>query len=90
MAKKTKKEKLIAEYRRKLSQISNPAASYNPSPVSQRYVLPEIKSSSSIVATSSLILPDSELLAIKKDLLITIILALAAFTLQLVIWKFVG
>lgn len=83
MAKKTKKEKLIAEYRRKLSQIANPVISVNPAPIN-------FKPRSNITNTSSLALPDNELLAIKKDLLMTVILALGAFVLQIVVWKVVG
>jgi len=84
MPKKTKKEKLIAQYRKKLQQLEStpiqPIASSN-------YILPKDVPKRDVIPTA-LALDKNEFLAIQKDLVKTLIVICLFFGVELVIWKF--
>lgn len=96
MPKKTKKEKLIAQYRRKLQQLEGTpiqpivhataqhiATNFSP------YALPkDVSKREETVAT--LALPVNEFLGIKKDLVKTLIVIVLFFSIELVVWKVFG
>ena len=98
MPKRTKKEKIIAEYRRKLTGISSrPEAiksdtqrevtQKNHSP-SATFTLTNISSSHEHHDTISL--DPKEFLAIKKDLLTTLGITIFIFIGQIAIWRMMG
>jgi len=98
MPKKTKREKIIAEYRRKISIVSSLPDSAEPS----REHLPT-QSSSVFTPTFTLkqsaprnethdvlTLDPQEFLAIKKDLMMTLALTVCILIGQIIIWRVVG
>jgi hypothetical protein len=96
MPKKTKKEKLIAQYRRKLQQLEGAPiqptihATGQPMPTSfSSYVLPkDIPKHEETITT--LALPVNEFLGIKKDLIKTLIVICLFFSIELALWKIFG
>lgn len=96
MPKKTKKEKLIAQYRRKLQQLEGtpiqPTIHTTTQPVSTNfstYVLPKDVLKREVTPTT-LALPANEFLGIKKDLVKTLIVICLFFSIELVLWKLFG
>lgn len=96
MPKKTKKEKLIAQYRRKLQQLEGtpvqPILHTTVEPVSihaSQYVLPknQLKREE---APMTLALPANEFSGIKKDLIKTLIVICLFFVIEITLWKLIG
>jgi hypothetical protein len=95
MPKKTKKEKIIAEYRRKLSTTSISSAKIVSDPIhtpiestsvfTQTFSLKQTKQKNN--SYESLMLEPQEFMAIKKDLIITLALTLFILIGQVGIWK---
>ena len=83
MPKKTKKAKLIAEYRRKLQQLDVPPI--QPA-IQTNYVLPKDVSKREITPTT-ITLPINEFLGIKKDLTKTVIVICIFFGIEVTLWK---
>ena len=86
MPKKTKKEKLIAQYRRKLQQLEG--TPIQPT-VSSTYVLPKDVLKREVTPTT-LALDKNEFLAIQKDLVKTLIIICFFFGIEFALWKLVG
>jgi len=86
MPKKTKKEKLIAQYRRKLQQLEG--APIQPI-VSSNYILPKDVPKREVTPIT-LALPDNEFLGIKKDLIKTLIVICLFFSIEFMLWKLFG
>jgi len=86
MPKKTKKEKLIAEYRRKLQQLEGHPVQPT---VSSTYVLPKDIPKQHATPTT-LALPANEFSGIKKDLIKTLIVICLFFSIEFVLWKLFG
>ena len=86
MPKKSKKEKLIAQYRRKLQQLDVAPVQ---STIQTSYVLPKdiSKRDGTPIAIA---LPINEFLGIKKDLIKTVIVICIFFSIELVFWKVFG
>lgn len=91
MPKKTKKEKIIAAYRRKLSSISSHVSNET-----RKHELPQTTSVQYSFTNqqagykqkeSSVTLNPQEFLAIKKDLLTTLGITIFIFIGQIAIWK---
>jgi len=96
MPKKTKKEKLIAQYRRKLQQLegtpvqkSTHATTEPVSTTSSNYVLPKNISKQEVTPTT-LALPANEFIGIKKDLIKTLIVICVFFGIEFALFKLVG
>lgn len=94
MPKKTKKEKIIADYRRKMASVSlsdvssSDDASSNEAPKQSHHTFSYIPSSqSTIKETTSMTLDPQEFLAIKKDLLWTIILTICILMAEVGLWN---
>ena len=98
MPKKTKREKIIAEYRRKLSTASS-------RPDKTESIKEHLPTQSSSVFTSTFTLKQSapknetrevltldpqEFLAIKKDLMMTLAITVCILIGQIIIWKVMG
>jgi|GEM_PF-1389545 len=98
MPKKTKKAKLIAEYRRKLQQLEgHPIQSTtnpSPEPVSSisysGYTLPKTVSKQESPSSVTLALPINEFTGIKKDLIKTLIVICLFFSVEFALWKLFG
>jgi hypothetical protein len=96
MPKKSKKAKLIAEYRRKLLQLEGATIRQpihtNPQPVSTTYSTYAIPKDISKKETpmGTIALPPHEFLGIKKDLIKTLIIIILFFSIELALWKLVG
>ena len=98
MPKKTKKEKIIAEYRRKLSTVSSHQEAINP--VIKEHTVqttllytPQFSVHTASVKNESahtVSLDPQEFSAIKKDLFITLILTGCILVGQIIIWRVVG
>lgn len=86
MPKKTKKAKLIAQYRRKLQQLE--ATPIQPT-VQTTYVLPKDVSKQEVLPTT-IALPVNEFLGIKKDLIKTVIVICVFFSIEIILWKLFG
>ncbi len=84
MPKKTKKAKLIAEYRRKLQQLE--VAPIQPT-IQTNYVLPKDVSKREVQPTT-IALQTNEFVEIQKDLIKTLIVICLFFSIELLIWKF--
>lgn len=100
MPKKTKRDKIIAEYRRKLSTVSSrpeKIESIIPTP-SHSVQLPPLPSQTFSLKPSvsknetnnALVLDPREFHAIKKDLIMTLGLTAAILVGQIVIWRIAG
>ena len=96
MPKKTKKAKLIAEYRRKLQQLEGtpiqPTIHTTVDPVpstASEYILPKNISKQDGTPTA-IALPVSEFLGIKKDLIKTVIVICIFFSIEVTLWKLFG
>ena len=98
MPKKTKREKVIAEYRRKISSVQfvhpekptvdqHTATSSPSKPQQPHYTFTEFHKKP---LTQSLALPQEEFTLIKKDLLYTLILTTLILIGQLALWKWLG
>jgi hypothetical protein len=96
MPKKTKKDKLIAEYRRKLSTLSPRSIRQSediPSEYSQPQMMPDYQLQDIHPNASngvSIALSTDEFTEIKKDLVRTLVLTLVIFICELALWKIVG
>jgi hypothetical protein len=98
MPKKTKKEKIIAEYRRKLTMVSSrpelpeSAMEHVPAHTPQTFV-PTYTVQNALIKndhTDSVTLDPQEFLAIKKDLLMTLVLTGGILAGQIIIWRVMG
>jgi hypothetical protein len=98
MPKKTKKDKIIAEYRRKLSVVSSRpektetaidthSVHFPPPPSSTFSFKPSVTKNET---STTLTLDPQEFSAIKKDLLITLGITGLILIGQMVIWRMVG
>lgn len=83
MPKKTKKEKLIAQYRRKLQQLEG--TPIQPI-VSSNYILPKDVPKREVTSIT-LALPANEFFAIKKDLIKTLIIICFFFGIEFLLWR---
>jgi len=98
MPKKTKKEKIIAEYRRKLSTVSSHSEAINPVTEIPRQQTPTAPSSQfSFHAppvkneyTHAVTLDPQEFTAIKRDLITTLIITGCILIGQIIIWRVAG
>ena len=93
MPKKTKKEKLIAQYRRKLQQLEGtpiqPTIHTNAEPILPTisdYVLPKDVLKREVTPTT-LALDKNEFLAIQKDLVKTLIIICFFFGIEFALWR---
>lgn len=99
MPKKTKKEKIIAEYRRKMASAPHADGSSAPSSQNEQAPVQQPKQTFSYTSfvtanrqtqPSSLILDATEFTAIKKDLLWTLILTTGILIGEIGLWKLLG
>jgi hypothetical protein len=100
MPKKTKKEKIIAEYRRKMASFSHTDKLTVPSPSDEMVKKESPKQTFSYIpiasptqqarSPSTLTLDPKEFLAIKKDLLWTLILTMIIIMGEIGLWKVSG
>jgi len=98
MSKKTKKEKIIAEYKRKLSKVS--ASPDNTKSASVEHISHPIPSTTQTfslhqieqkkIHTDTLSIDPKEFHAIKKDLIVTLGITICILVGQVAIWKFIG
>jgi hypothetical protein len=98
MPKKTKKEKIIAEYKRKLSIVSASPnntksilaenISHSPPPTTHSFSLHQVEQKKAY--SDSLSIDPKEFHAIKKDLIVTLGITICILIGQIVIWKFIG
>jgi hypothetical protein len=96
MPKKTKKAKLIAQYRRKLQQLEGTPVQSTvhtitepKSLTSTNYVLPKELSKQPVI-TTAITLPAYEFVEIKKDLIKTLIIVCLFLGIEFIVWKIVG
>ncbi len=83
MPKKTKKEKLIAQYRRKLQQLEgNPIQPIT----SSTYILPKDVPKQKLIPTT-IALSANEFQGVQKDLLKTLVVICLFFIIEFVLWK---
>lgn len=96
MPKKTKKAKLIAEYRRKLQQLEGTTVQQpvriHQEPVSTTYSTYAIPKGiqKKETPTETIALPPLEFLGIKKDLVKTLGIIILFFSIEFALWKLVG
>lgn len=86
MPKKTKREKIIAEYRRKI-QLTRASSSTSPSPV-HSYTFQPLTANTTMHQTVPMG-ETTDLTTIRKDLIKTLLLAVAAISVEIgLYWKF--
>lgn len=98
MPKKTKKDKIIAEYRRKLSTVAahpiGTSSFQEPRPMTSTTLnTPTFSFNQKAVQRNqheTLLLDPIEFLAIKRDLIITLVITISILIGQIIIWRMVG
>lgn len=100
MPKKTKKQKLVSQYRRKISEISRPEQDRSgtseaafTAPMTPRYSIPTAGTQAVRPTNAAVTLTErqhAEFSAIRQDLVRTLILVGAMFAAEIAIWRIWG
>jgi len=93
MPKKTKKDKLLAEYRRRLSEVSSTPRTGSPVAEKASYELSDVKKVSPIARYTEkahIELDPTTFSAIKRDLIATLGMVSIMLLFEIGIWRFIG